>query len=79
MNASDAPPGTAVRVVWFGPDNKEIARQSKTVTTGEPTLKFVKEDTRSWKPGDYRAEVWVGDQRVSEQRFNIVSTRSARN
>jgi len=78
MDVSDAPPGTAIRVVWIGPDDQEIARQAKTVTAGESTLRFVKQDTGSWKPGDYRAEVWVGDEKVNDERFDIVSTRSAR-
>ena len=78
MDVSDAPAGTAIRVVWIGPGDKQIATQAKTVAAGASTLKFVKQDTQSWKPGDYRAEVWVGDEKVDDERFDIVSTRSAR-
>jgi hypothetical protein len=78
MDVSDAPAGTAVKVVWIGPGDRQIATQAKTVSAGVSTLKFVKEDTQAWKPGDYRAEVWVGDEKVNDERFNIVSTRSAR-
>lgn len=78
MDVSDAPPGTAIRVVWFGPGERQIATQAKTVAAGVSTLKFVKQDTQGWKPGDYRAEVWVGDEKVNDERFDIVSTRSAR-
>jgi len=78
MDVSDAAPGTAIRVVWFGPGNQQIATEAKTVAAGVSTLKFVKQDTQSWKPGDYRAEVWVGDEKVNDERFDIVSTRSAR-
>ena len=30
------------------------------------------------RPGDYRVEVWVGDEKVDDEAFDIVSTRSAR-
>ena len=78
MDVSDAPPGTPIRVVWIGPGDKPIDTQIQKVAAGASTLKFVKEDTRSWKPGDYRAEVWVGDEKVDDEVFDIVSTRSAR-
>jgi len=78
MDVSDAPPGTAIRVVWIGPGNQQIATQAKTVAAGVSTLAFVKQDTRSWKAGKYRAEVWVGDEKVNDEVFDIVSTRSAR-
>jgi hypothetical protein len=78
MDVSDAAPGTAIRVVWIGPGDKQIATEAKTVSAGQSTLKFVKQDTQGWQPGDYRAEVWVGDEKVNDERFDIVSTRSAR-
>lgn len=78
MDVSDASPGTAIRVVWIGPGDTQIGTDAKTVAAGVSTLKFVKQDTQSWKPGDYRAEVWVGDEKVNDERFDIVSTRSAR-
>ena len=78
MDVSDAPAGTAIRVVWIGPGDQQIATQAKTVAAGVATLTFVKQDTRSWKPGDYRAEVWVGDEKVDDEVFDIVSVRSAR-
>jgi len=78
MRVSDAPAGTAIRVVWIGPGDKQIATQARTVAAGVSTLTFVKRDTRSWKPGDYRAEVWVGDEKVDDETFDIVSTRTAR-
>ena len=77
MNVSDAAPGTIVKVVWFGPDEQRIGEQRETVSSGVSTLKFTKDGTKAWKPGDYRAEVWVGDEKVNDERFNIVSARSA--
>jgi hypothetical protein len=77
MDVSDAPPGTPIRVVWIGPGDKQIETQTQKVAAGVSTLKFVKQGTRTWKPGDYRAEVWVGDEKVNDEVFDIVSTRSA--
>jgi len=77
MDVSDAAPGTQVKVVWFGPDERRIGEQRETVSSGVSTLKFMKDGTQAWKPGDYRAEVWVGDEKVNDERFNIVSARSA--
>lgn len=79
MDVSDATPGTKVRVVWIGPGEQRIAVQNQTVAEGVSTLKFVNAETRAWKPGDYRAEVWVGDEKVNDESFNVVSARSARN
>ena len=78
MDVSDAPPGTAIKVVWIGPGDKPIDTQIQKVAAGVSTLKFVKQGTRSWQPGDYRAEVWVGDEKVNDEVFDIVSSRSAR-
>jgi len=66
-----------VKVVWFGPDEQRIGEQRETVSSGVSTLKFMKDGTKAWKPGDYRAEVWVGDEKVNDERFNIVSARNA--
>ncbi len=79
MDVSDAAPGTIVKVVWVGPGDMRIAEQHQTVAAGAGTLKFVKNNTRDWKPGDYRAEIWVGDEKVNDEKFNIVSNRNARN
>lgn len=78
MDVSDAPPGTAIKVMWIGPGDKAIDTQVQKVAAGVSTLKFVRQDTRNWKPGDYRAEVWVGDEKVDDEVFDIVATRSAR-
>jgi hypothetical protein len=79
MDVSDAAPGTEIRVVWIGPDDQRIAEQRQRVVQGARTLKFVKSDTRLWQPGDYRAEVWVGDEKVNDEVFDVVLARSARN
>ena len=72
MNVADAPAGSAVKVVWFGPNEQQLGEQVKQVETGAQYLTFETPDTGSWQLGDYRAEVWVGDEKVNTQQFQVV-------
>jgi len=72
MKVADAPPGTAVKVVWYGPGETKVGEVEKPVMPGEDHLIFQATDTASWKKGDYRAEVWVGDEKVAQQQLQIV-------
>jgi len=71
MQVKDAPAGTAVKVVFYGPGEKNVGEETKNVAGGEKFLAF-KKDTKGWPKGDYRAEVWTGDEKVSTQQFQIV-------
>ncbi len=72
MKVADAPAGSSVKVVWFGPGETRINEETKSVNAGEQYLTFQAADTASWQKGDYRAEVWVGDEKVNQQQFQIV-------
>jgi hypothetical protein len=76
LNAADAPAGSAVKVVWFGPGETQINEESKTAEVGAKYLTF-QADTTSWAKGDYRAEVWIGDEKVNTQQFQIVDATDA--
>ncbi len=76
MKVADAPAGSVVRVLWYGPGEKKINEDSKTVEAGAQYLPF-QADTTSWKKGDYRAEVWVGDEKVNTQEFQVVDKDDA--
>lgn len=76
LNAADAPAGSAVKVVWYGPGETKINEESKTAETGAKYLNF-QADTTSWQKGDYRAEVWIGDEKVNTQQFQIVDATDA--
>src|SRR5688572_20091792 len=69
MEVGDAPEGSAVKVVWYGPNETPMGEDTKTVSSGQKYLNFSAEDTQSWQKGDYRAEVWVGDEKVNQQMF----------
>jgi len=77
MKVADAPAGTKVKVAWYGPGETKINEEEKTVNQGDQYLTFQAANTSSWAKGDYRAEVWVGDEKVNQQQFQIVDAANA--
>ena len=77
MEVGDAPPNSAVKVVWYGPNETKIGEENKPVVAGQKYLSFSTADTASWAKGDYRAEVWIGDEKVNTQQFQIVDAAGA--
>jgi hypothetical protein len=77
MSVGDAPAGSAVKVVWYGPNETKIGEENKNVPMGAKTLDFSTTDTKKWAKGDYRAEVWIGDEKVNTQQFQIVDAGKA--
>ena len=76
MKVDDAPQNTSVKVVWYGPGETKINEDTKTVSPGQKYLTFTQQ-TKGWAKGDYRAEVWVGDEKVNQQQFQIVDPAGA--
>jgi hypothetical protein len=77
MEVGDAPPNSSVKVVWYGPNETKIGEENKPVVAGQKYLSFSAPDTASWAKGDYRAEVWIGDEKVNTQQFQIVDAADA--
>lgn len=77
MKVKDAPAGSAVRVIWYAPGDTKIAEENKDVPAGAMTLAFSVTDTKTWQKGDYHAVVWIGDEKVSTQQFQIVDAANA--
>lgn len=77
MEVGDTPAGSQVKVVWFGPGEARIGEETKPVNQGDKYLAFHSTDTASWEKGDYRAEVWIGDEKVNQQQFQIVDRDEA--
>ncbi len=77
MEVGDVQPGSAVKVLWFGPNETKIGEESKTVVSGQSYLNFNAADTGDWAKGDYRVEVWIGDEKVNQQQFQIVDEDDA--
>jgi len=72
MTVKDAPANAAVKVVWYGPNETKIRTEQKSVPVGATTLAFSSTDTAKWALGDYRAEVWIGDEKVDTESFKMV-------
>src|SRR5215210_44473 len=51
MEVGDTPAGSAVKVVWFGPNETRIGDETKTVNAGDKYLAFHSTDTSSWAKG----------------------------
>lgn len=77
MEVGDAPPNSTVKVVWYGPNETKIGEENKPVVAGQKYLSFETKDTAKWAKGDYRAEVWIGDEKVNTQQFQIVDAANA--
>jgi outer membrane lipoprotein-sorting protein len=77
MRVGDAPAGSAVKIVWYGPNETKIGEEQKNVATGATTLAFSATNTKGWAKGDYRAEIWIGDEKVNTQQFQIVDAGKA--
>lgn len=72
MEVGDTPADSAVKVVWFGPNETRVGEQTKRVAAGTKFLNFSAGNTSTWGLGDYRAEVWIGDEKVAAEMFNLV-------
>lgn len=79
IETGDAPPNSAVKVVWYGPNETKIGEENKPVVSGQKYLNFTAQNTATWAKGDYRAEVWIGDEKVNTQQFQIVDAGKAAN
>jgi hypothetical protein len=77
MKVNDAPQNTAVKLVWYGPNETKIGEETKTIAPGQQILNFSTTNTATWAKGDYRAEIWVGDEKVNTQQFQIVDAAGA--
>jgi hypothetical protein len=71
MRVADAPPASAAKVVWLGPNDAKLGEEMKGISSGQRTLSFQAPDTAAWAPGAYAAEIWVVDEKVNTQRFNL--------
>jgi hypothetical protein len=76
MKVKDAPAGTAVKTVFFAKDEKNVGEKTMTIAGGEKFL-VVEQATTGWPQGDYRADIFVGDEKVNSQQFQIVPAAGA--
>ena len=72
MQVNDVPRSTIVTSYWYGPTNLSLGQETRTISSGQARLRFVRSDTHTWQPGAYRVEVWIGDDKIGAQNFDIV-------
>ena len=51
-----APNRTPISVIWIGPNNQVVRRETNWTREGERSVAFAATDTSAWKSGNYRAE-----------------------
>lgn len=71
VEIGDAEPGSTVRVVWYDPEDVKMGEQVETVAAGQPYLSFQTPSTDEWKSGEYRAEIWFGNEMLDEVEFGL--------
>jgi len=71
MEVTDATAGTQVLVsVVDAETESELWSDTKTIRFGDSHLVF-QIDTSALGSGEYRADVWVGDERVARRQFDV--------
>jgi hypothetical protein len=66
-------PEARVRIVWFGPNNDLLEEEARLVSSDDEYVSFSIAGNKAADPGEYRAEVWVDDEKVDERRFAVVA------
>jgi hypothetical protein len=71
ITVGDIGVGSAVEVIWKGPDDMRIHSEVKDVLQGATVLVFQAPDTATWQPGDYAVEIRLGDELGGKEAFEI--------
>lgn len=71
VRAREVPGGLAARASWFAGTTK-VAEETKPVPQDKRFVTFQPPDTKSWKPGDYTVELWLGGDQVAVKQIKVV-------
>jgi hypothetical protein len=69
----DVGAGSKVKAVWLGPEGARIFDETKDVAAGVAFLAFHAPSTHGWAPGDYKVEIYLGDELASSESFDIAA------
>ena len=69
--------GSKVKAVWLGPDDQRLGEDVKGVAQGLTFLTFNAPDTTAWAPGDYKVEIYLGDELAGSESFDIIQKKPA--
>ena len=73
----DAGAGSAVKAVWIGPEDQRLGEEVKEIRVGTAFLVFEAPDTKGWPGGDYKVEIYLGDELAASESFDIVTPQPA--
>jgi len=71
ITVGDIGVGSAVEVVWTGPNDAKLHSEVKDVLQGTTVLVFQAPNTATWAPGDYAVEIRLGDEVGGREAFEI--------
>jgi hypothetical protein len=71
FEVGDVGTGSAVKAVWKGPDDLRLHEEVKTVAAGSTHLSFAAPSTKSWVPGNFEVEIYLGDEEGGSESFEI--------
>lgn len=71
----DVGAGSKVKAVWLGPEDIRLADETKNVAAGVAFLAFHAPSTHGWAPGDYKVQIYLGDELASSEAFDIAASR----
>jgi hypothetical protein len=63
-------PQARVRVAWYGPNDDLMREDAKEISENDEYVSFSTEGG-AWDPGPYRAEIWLENDKIAEQRFAV--------
>jgi hypothetical protein len=70
VRAKEVPAGLAARASWFAGKTK-VAEETKPIPPDKRFVTFAPPDTKSWKPGDYTVELYVGGDEVAVKQLKV--------
>lgn len=71
VRAKQVPGGLAARASWFAGTTK-VAEETKPIPPDKRFVTFQPPDTKSWKPGNYTVELWLGGNQVAVKQIKVV-------
>lgn len=73
----DVGSSSKIKAVWLGPNGVRISDEIQNVVAGKAFLVFRAPDTSGWAPGNYKVEIFLGDELASSESFDIVQPNPA--
>ncbi len=68
----DVGSSSKIKAVWLGPDGVRISDEIQSVVAGAAFLVFKAPNTSGWSVGNYKVEIFLGDELASSEGFDIV-------